>query len=796
MTGQTFDTESPPHEPEADLWELLNSLPVPIVAHELNEGAAARFVNQSFTRSFGYDLADVPSLDVWAQRAYPDPEYRNEVMARWSSEIAARQATGVIAPPSEYRIHDKTGKLREVLIGFALRGDLVIVTFQDLTETREAEAALEAERRQNEQTAFALTENMPAGAYTMVLRPGAAMAEFAFVSTQFLQMLGLTREEAVGDPMTGFSRVHPEDRPHWLEINAEAFARRLPFSGEARIVANGETRWIRAESVPREIDDGSVIWEGILVDIDDLKRTERELETVLEAARAYTWRRDLLKGRSEFGPRWSERAGLGPEARSLPNDIWRNHVHPDDLAPVDKSLALLESGAVESQVMTYRRRLADEEWIWLQVHAGISERDGDGRPTALSGVSFDITEQMAASTRAQEEQAQLREELQRAQQRDTVAQVAGGVAHDLNNLIAVVAGTTELLELKAIGQPGLLEGLGRVRRSVDMARDLIAGLGGLVRPELPRETHDLGKLVRNAVGLLGQWRIAQHSVRVNLAEDDLPIWANSTEVSQVLVNLAINACDACTPERPASVRLATLPAGTAPPSRTPETGQLPPSGVPMALVTVSDTGTGISEEVRARMFRPNFSTKGKAGTGLGLLIVSTILQANRAALWVDSTLDEGTTITVGWPMSAIAFASTEGPGVAVVSTQTAVRADLLRDVRVMVVDDMLDVAEVLADMLEAAGAIAIAVSDPEEAALALAEDPAAWSAVVTDLHMPGMDGRELARLAGALFPPIPAVLVTASPDTLRGTPATEFAAILSKPVNGTQLANAVREAIS
>ena len=103
-----------------------------------------------------------------------------------------------------------------------------------------AEAAVEAERRENKQTAFALTENMPAGAYTMVLRPGAELAEFAFVSKQFLHMLELTPEEAAGDPMAVFSRVHPEDRPHWLKINAEAFARRQPFSGEARIVANGE----------------------------------------------------------------------------------------------------------------------------------------------------------------------------------------------------------------------------------------------------------------------------------------------------------------------------------------------------------------------------------------------------------------------------------------------------------------------------------------------------------------------------------------------------------------------------
>ncbi|MCC5984562.1 MAG: PAS domain-containing protein [Rhodobacteraceae bacterium] len=784
----------------ADLRALLGSLPVPMVVHELADEGAARFVNESFTRTFGYTIEDVPSVSVWAERAYPDPDYRRQVIDRWWAEIAARQATGAVAPPGEYRIHDNAGQPRDVLVGFALQGELAIVTFQDLTETRAAQAALEAERRETEKTAFALTENMPAGAYTMVLRPGAELAEFAFVSKQFLQMLELTREEAVGDPMTGFSRVHPEDRPHWIKINAEAFAKRVPFSGEARIVANGETRWIRAESVPRELADGPVIWEGILVDIDDLKRTERQLKAVLDTARAFTWRRDLRTGRSEFGPRWQEVAGEVPEAEGMPNDVWLAQVHPEDRPAVGAAVEALDNGVVESDVLTYRRRIADGRYIWLQVHAGVFERDETGRPIALSGVSFDITDRMTASAKAQEEQAQLREELQRAQQRDTVAQVAGGVAHDLNNLIAVIAGTAEVLEREAQGQLRLQDGLGRIRRSVGMARDLVAGLGGLVRPDLPREVHDLGTLLRNAVDLLGQRRIARHAIRVELARDCPPVWANPTEVAQVLVNLAVNACDSGTPEAPATVRLAALPAGTAPPARRPDAGEVPPEDVPVALFTVRDTGNGITDEVRARMFRPNFSTKGKAGTGLGLPIVSSILQANRAALWVDSTPGEGSIMTVVWPSAPPGVASglpadagVAGHAVSVPLARGAAPTDILGDLRVLVVDDMPDVAEVLADMLESAGAVAVAVTDPEEAAQALAEAPAVWSALVTDLHMPGMDGRALARHAARLSPPVPAVLVSARVDTLGDAPATEFAAVLSKPVTAAQLASAIRK---
>jgi PAS domain S-box-containing protein len=770
---------------------MLGTLPVPVVVHELGEGAAARFVNPSFTATFGYTLADFTNVAAWAERDYPDPDYRREVMARWWDEITTRQATNTVAPPGEYRIIDKAGEPRDVLVGFALQGDLVIVTFQDLTPTREAEAALEAERRQNEQMAFALTENMPAGAYTIVTRPGAEMAEYAFVSKQYLQILELTREEALGNPMTGFSRVHPEDRPRLLEIYAQAFARRQPFSGEARIVANGETRWIRAESVPRAFDDGSVIWEGILVDITDLKEAEARLKALLEAARAFTWNLDVSAGTVKFDEHWAAAHGYDAEGAHMTVASWFETLHPEDAPAVMARLEALRQGVSDRQSAVYRRRDRVGHWNWMQVHAGVSARDTDGAPTFMSGVSFDITAEMTARAQAHEERAQLREDLQRAQQRDTVAQVAGGVAHDLNNLIAVIAGTTEMLELQAAGRPDLLDGLGRIRRSVSMARDLTAGLGGLVRPELPREAQDIGQLLRNAVELLGQRRIARHGVRVDLSETGPPVWANPTEVAQVVVNLALNACDSGTPEQPATVTLATLPPGTSPPPRAPDAGVAPTAGVPVAILSITDTGAGITDDVRARMFRANFSTKGKAGTGLGLLIVSTILHANRAAMWVESTPGRGTTMTVAWPAAPPADA---GQGARKAPTRLAAVAptELLRDRHVLVVDDLADVAEVLADMLEAAGAVAVAITDPVEAAAVLSEAPGLWSALVTDLHMEGMDGRALARHAGTLSPPVPVVLVTARPDTLGDASAPEFAAVLSKPVTAARLARTVR----
>ena len=781
-----------------DLTSLIAGLPVPVLVHDLADGSETCVPNPSFTRVFGYTGSDARTLRGWAELAFPDRTSREALLSQWWAALAARRTTGNGATGAtslnEHRMFDRSGKPRDVSIGFTVHDDLAIITFQDLTATRDAEAALAAERHEHEQTAYALTENMPAGAYTMLLRPGSAMAEFAFVSTKFLQMLELTREEAVGDPMTAFSRVHPEDHAGWLQVNAKAFAERKIFSGETRIVANGETRWVRAESVPRELGDGSVIWEGILVDITVLKATEARLQAVLNAADASLWTLDLETMQTTWDARWNGRRGYRPVAWPIPWEGWMDSVHPEDRDAVDHAFGALRRGDTAYQHLTYRRNLSGDGWRWLRIHAGISERDPGGRPRTLTGVTFDITAEMTERARAQEQEALLREDLQRAQQRDTVAQVAGGVAHDLNNLIAVICGTAEMLQRRADGQPWLQEGLERIRRSVNMAHDLVAGLRGLVRPNLPRETHDLGRLLRDARDLLGRPRILQHQVRLALPDGQLPVWANMTEVAQVVVNLAINACDSGTPERPASVTLAARPFGTPPPSRPPDAGVAPDGGRAVTLFTISDTGLGITDSVRARMFRPNFTTKGRAGTGLGMLIVSTILQGNRAALWVDTTPGSGTTMTVAWPAEAPAGRGEVAgirPAEAVAPDDSPVAADMLRGLRVLVVDDLPDVAEVLADMLEAAGAVAVAAYNPEEAAQALAEAPEVWSALVTDLHMPGMDGRSLARHAGSLSPMVPAILVTARPDTLGATPATEFAAVLRKPVTAAELARAV-----
>jgi PAS domain S-box-containing protein len=146
-----------------------------------------------------------------------------------------------------------------------------------LENERQTRQELDSARQRLEQTAFELTENIPVGTYTMVQPPDGGIGRFEFVSTRFLELLGLEREAVRADPFNGFACVHPDDRAEWIRKNTHTFAHKIPFREECRVVVGGETRWVLAESTPRSLPDGSTVWEGVLTDLTDRKRAEQEL---------------------------------------------------------------------------------------------------------------------------------------------------------------------------------------------------------------------------------------------------------------------------------------------------------------------------------------------------------------------------------------------------------------------------------------------------------------------------------------------------------------------------------------
>lgn len=289
--------EHTPHQRnlEQTLAQVVMGLPFAAIVTEAGPmPRPVKFLNRAFTNTFGYTAQDVPTVSDWFILAYPDEAYRLEFIEAWESEVRQAFETQGVIETREVEIATKFGHAVRVLVSAQAMGQYLITSFVDVSEQRRTEAELRDVRHKLERTAYELTENLPVGTYTMVQPADGGLAQFRFMSTRFLELCGLNREDAYADPLQGFACVHPDDYDAWLALNAKAFANKEPFYGETRLVVNGQTRWITAESKPRPLPDGSTVWEGVLADITERKLAEQAL------ARAKARAEELERLKSDF----------------------------------------------------------------------------------------------------------------------------------------------------------------------------------------------------------------------------------------------------------------------------------------------------------------------------------------------------------------------------------------------------------------------------------------------------------------------------------------------------------------
>jgi len=263
---------------------------------------------------------------------------------------------------------------------------------------------------------------------------------------------------------------------------------------------------------------------------------------------------------------------------------------------------------------------------------------------------------------------------------------------------------------------------------------------------------------------------------VRLPAEPVRLVADKTEVMQVLLNLLVNARDAMDPDEPGRITV-TLdrwqPGDSAP---RPQIGRRPAG--PAAWLRVEDTGCGIAERELTSIFEPFRSGKGRAGSGLGLAVVKSIIEAAGGGIAVDSHVGEGTRFDIFWPIEPPAAAPAPAPRAMPASN------NVLKGLAVLVVDDNPAVVDVLTELLEGAGAEVGPCLEARDALAAIDEAPEAWSLLITDYDMPGTNGAELAAQARRLRPDLPLLLRTALPEKhRRQDPVFRiFDAIIGKPV--------------
>jgi signal transduction histidine kinase len=233
---------------------------------------------------------------------------------------------------------------------------------------------------------------------------------------------------------------------------------------------------------------------------------------------------------------------------------------------------------------------------------------------------------------------------------DAVGRLAGGVAHDFNNLLTVIGGFTECLQEDLTNEQQLAM-LASIREATDRATELTRQLLSMSRQQVTQpRLLDLGEAVRDTMQMLGRLLNDRVTITLALATDLPPVRADIGQLKQVLMNLAVNARDAMPDGGTLTLATAMVEVGEAPPPRL----QGLPSGQWVEL-TVTDTGTGMSDTVKGQIFEPFFTTKPQGkGTGLGLSIVYGIITQAGGHIAVDSTPGWGSTFRIYLPVADLA----------------------------------------------------------------------------------------------------------------------------------------------
>jgi PAS domain S-box-containing protein len=382
----------------------------------------------------------------------------------------------------------------------------------------------------------------------------------------------------------------------------------------------------------------------------------------------------------------------------------------------------------------------------------------DGRTTGVLTIARDVTEQ--------------RQERERAAQADklrALGQLASGVAHDFNNALAAILGRAQLLRRSTRDGGEFARGLDIILTAAEDAAATVRRIRSFAH-QLPGDEHasvDVRELLRDAIEITRtRW---ENDARARGLRYDVTLEGNgalhtngnASELREVFVNLIVNAIDAM-----------------------PEGGRLlvkcARSGKRLQLLFM-DTGTGMSEEVRARIFEPFFTTKGAQGTGLGLFVSYGIIERHAGRITVSSERGRVTTFQIELP-----YVEPSSDAVVESAENTSAEVANAGALSVLVVDDEEHVRETLADMLDALGH-KVSVAESGRAALAALEE-GRFDLVFTDLSMPEMDGWEVAREVRRRWPSVRVAVVTGyGKDAARTQEEMPADTIIGKPFNFAQV---------
>ena len=502
-----------------------------------------------------------------------------------------------------------------------------------------------------------------------------------------------------------------------------------------------------------------------------LKRSEAELRAALDASRLGTWRWNIRDDSVTWsfgtGRLYGEDPGWSPTNFEEYAELIHEADRLDFEARLRRSLDDPSCHEHDSRHRIFRR---DGELRWIEARAEIV-RDDAGAPLMMNGTVMDVTERQ-----------ELEDQLAQSQKLEAVGRLAGGVAHDFNNLLTVIRGYAEMLRDDIAGDEPAEAKLKQIQDAASRASTLTAQMLAFARRQ-PVEPVllDVGERLATILEFLPRLIGEDVTLAYDRCDEPALVTIDPSQFEQVLLNLATNARDAM----PSGGRLTV--ALSVEETRADQR---------VVRVRVTDTGNGMSDETRSKVFEPFFSTKGPGhGTGLGLATAYGIVTRAGGTIEVESEPGHGTTFTLTFPEAAsgeIPPFAPSGP------RRKSSSASAQRPARVLVVEDDSSVRELVRQSLQFAGYFVLTAGSGEGAKAVLESEGSSIDLVVSDLIMPQGGGPEVLQIVEQLGLDCPVAFMTGYSDEValrkRGLP--RGAKILRKPFSTKDLLRFVRASLS
>jgi PAS domain S-box-containing protein len=743
-------------ENEAQFRTLANAIPQ--LCWMANADGWVFWYNQ---RWYEYTGTRPEQMEGWGWQSAHDPEKLAKVLEHWKASLATgepfdmvfplRGADGVFHPflTRVVPIRDSDGKVTRWF-----------GTNTDISVLRKTEEAL----RDSEERLRLAQQVTRIGTFEWNVQTGVN-----HWTPELEAIYGLPPGGFAGTQRAWEELVHLADRPEVVR-RVEQALETGSFEAEWRVILpNGAVRWLFGRAWLFKNDSGeSLRLIGVNIDITERKLAEEALQQKTELVN-YSHDAIITADKNRVIVTWnkgSEEIYGWTEAEALKNVMHRllHTESPISIADIDQKLS--RDGRWDGELVHTRR---DGKQIIVESRQ-ILRRDAAGVVIGVLEINRDISDRK-----------RLEDQFRQAQKLEGIGRLAGGVAHDFNNLLTVISGYAQMvLEDLAVQHPSrepLIEiskaaarasGLTRQllifsRRQVSEPRNII--LNDLVR--------DFEKMLRRLIG-------EDINLVLSLDSRDDVIRADAGQIEQVILNLTVNARDAMPKGGTLSIETSSLLADE-------EFAHKHLSVRPglYVVLMVSDTGVGMSPEVKAHLFEPFFTTKeaGK-GTGLGLSTVYGIVKQSEGSIWVYSEPGRGTTFRILFPA-----VEAEGEPARPAPLKVQFGSDTI-----LLAEDELGVRDFVRQILERHGYTVLEASNGREALEFARKYAGPIHIVIADVVMPEMGGAELASQFGAERPGIPVLLMSGYTDQI-GRSDEMGAGYLQKPFTSASLLAQVRAAL-